>query len=220
MNLKNLFITSVATLGLACTGTADSPVNVLNAVAFDDSCSPDKSLYTPWGELNLDLVNTLGYGSATWVFYWESNLQPISTNVGGDVVSGADMNDFIAERVEVTYTLEPAVNGVSELAAQSTSQYSVLRPGAKEEGQVAIPLIPPQTMQELQSLGIAGTGATLKATFTVHGRLRGGREIASNPVTFPINVFSTPAPTCGTGEVLDVVGCGAPLNSAYACVTP
>lgn len=202
MNLKKLLLVLplVAAASSGCV-SSDSPIVVLNNHVVDASCSIDNTLSISQG--SLDLSVGVGYIGR---FAVESNLQPITVEVGSDTVAGADQNDFVVERIDISYS-NPLGGAVPP--AVTIPLHFVIRAGARAQNtNMGIDLLPANARASLA--GVGATGTIVVATFTVTGSLRSGRTFTSNDVNFPIEVFESGFSGCGAGQTLELNGpCGS-----------
>lgn len=221
MNPKHLLLTAVAAAALSGCGVPDSPIRILDAVALkpgesDSGCEPESGKYVDSLPLDLALARAYSGLSGGWIFHWESTLQPSKVVVGGDVLSGAESNDFYAEAVDLSFRLEPSLATLSDT---SVPLHAVLRAGqGGNDNTVGIPLMPASTVQELLAVSLTPTGAYLYVTFTVRGHRGGGSALSSIPVTFPIHVYdSGVAPGCPTDSQPVLSSCGGVLAADVTC---
>lgn len=221
MNTKRFVFASLAASWLAGCGVADNPIRIHNAVAYSNTCSREFTSYVSGVDLDIGLANAQNSLNGWWVFWWESNFQPSKTSVGGEVISGEEANDFIAEAVDLRYRVD---GGEVSLEPASVPYYAVLRAGAGPQGsQVGIELLPPAQMAALKGAATTPAGYYVYVTFSVRGRRAGGGEARSNEVTFPIRVYQGAGPvapaSCPTGTVPGIDNaCGGVLDSRYGCV--
>lgn len=205
MNLKK-YLLALPLVAATLTGcvASDSPILVLNAAALptgpDADCSSlDQQLVRSSGRL--DLSAGVGYFA---FFFIESNLQAVQTDVDGEVVAGAEQNDFVADRIDITYA-NPVGGPVP--GALSQPIHFVLRANS-EAGTISVNLLPEPARAALAGVGFAGT--QIEARFRVHGTIRSGRTISSNEVTYPITVFESSFAGCAAGTVPLATGvCGS-----------
>lgn len=191
MNFKKLLLVLplVATAMSGCV-SSDSPIVVLNNHPVDGSCTIQNDLAISQGALDLSLR-----GSYIAHFAVESNLQPLSVVVGDDQVAGPDQNDFVVERVDITYS-NPSGGAVP--AAVTIPMHFVIRAGAEaESNNMGINLLPLSAVPALAGVGPGGT--IVVATFKVTGSLRSGRTFTSNAVNFPIEVYESGFTSCPAG---------------------
>lgn len=218
MSLKKQLL-MLPLIAVAATGCvqSDSPIVILNRQVMDDTCSVVEGVYRPSGSLNLSVE--MGYYA---YFEVESNLQALSTDVDGEVVAGPDQNDFITERIDITYT---SPSGATVPAAVTVPYYAAIRAGAEAtDNSIVVDLLPQASRVALA--GVGTQGATIIAEFQLHGSLRSGRPISSNVVGYPIQVYEATVPTCPSGyEATGECGAmggqdGAPVLCASATTTP
>src|SRR5690606_39070378 len=106
----------------------------------------------PSGSLNLSVG--MGYNA---FFAIESNMQQLSTDVDGEVVAGPDQNDFIAERIDITYS---SPSGAAVPAAVTVPYYAAIRAGTTaEESTIVVDLLPRASRDALA--GVGTNGATI-----------------------------------------------------------
>lgn len=212
MSLKKQLL-MLPLIAVAATGCveSDSPIVILNRLVMSDTCTVVENVYRPSGSLNLSAG--MGYPA---FFDIESNMQGLSTDVDGEVVAGPDQNDFISERIDITYS---SPSGAAVPAAVTVPYYAAIRAGAPSgDNSIVVDLLPQAARVALA--GVGAQGATILAEFQMHGRLRSGRAISSNTVSYPIQVYEAPVPTCpfgylGTGECGSMGGQdGAPIVCA------
>lgn len=138
-------------------------------------------------------------------FSVESNLQPVETQVGGDVIAGSERNDFIVKQQILNYTL----SGTSAAFEQETlAIYSVIRPGATNR--TIVDLIGPRAYATLLANVPAGSAAELIVNFQLAGNLASGPAVRSTIASFPITVFNSGFAGCPSGTGLNP---GGPCSS-------
>jgi hypothetical protein len=191
---------------------SDSPIRILNAAAVpfgedaDCTAAPEPNIFKTGGSLDLAAGVGVGYQQA---FFFESNFQEVGVTVGPDTVSGPSVNDFVVDRMDLSFQMTPALAPLDNI---TRPVYFTIRPGQPEESFFHVNLIPFSTLQALRDAVPVGTSADLLVSFTLRGRVQSGGPLSSNTVTFPIRVFKSNFPgfdTCPHGPVLNGV-CGGP----------
>ena len=171
MNLKN-YLLALPLVAASLTGcvSSDSPILVLNAAALPsgvgaDCSSPSEELVVSQG--SLDLSGGVGFIAT---FFIESNLQATETNVDGEVVAGPEQNDFITDRIDITYTNQV---GGPVPGALSEPKYFVLARG-RQGSFISVNLLPEAARAALAGVGPVGTEMTRQIPLTSRASARDG----------------------------------------------
>ncbi|HME91366.1 MAG TPA: hypothetical protein VKE49_08070, partial [Myxococcaceae bacterium] len=138
-------------------------------------------------------------------------LQVINTTVPPDTVAGPQRNDWIADRIVFTYASLPSLG----LQPEQIDFHFVLKPSGTSGstgGYIRLNLIAPQALQALVSRVTPGNLVELYVTMQIFGELASGQKIATNKVTYTIDVFNSGFMGCRTpGDVRAPTGpCGLP----------
>jgi hypothetical protein len=190
-------------------GVNESPIKLLDVAAMEALSTVEETVCTPSSDFFLSAgavdINPLVSPIPTY-FAWfrmESNMQPIVTATGGDVIAGASRNDWYSSRVFYTYESIPPTTWESE----SNPAYIVLRAaeGDDRTGGIVLNLIQPKAAARLTTLA---TPLELFVSVRVDGALSSGQAISSNTITFPINVYRSGFTGCGSAPLALTGPCG------------
>ncbi|HVE87532.1 MAG TPA: hypothetical protein VND93_31960 [Myxococcales bacterium] len=190
----------------------DMSVFVEGARFLDNTCAVSGDTNLAAG--SLDIGPPLAFGvlpSYFAHFQIRSELEPITTESGGDVLAGEARNEFVATDVLITYSLSTGAG-----VPQATDPiYFVVPPGATDSS-IQFNLLDPAASQVIANAVGAGTAASLLVTFRFQGNVRSSSTGTLIPmhtpeVRFPITVTNRPTtlPTCTSPAVPVINGpCG------------
>jgi hypothetical protein len=213
---------------LAGCAPTDLSVLILNAHPVNDDCQiDDRAVYVPEGFLDLGPAATLGFQPGyIALFSARSELQPISEEVGGDVIASGTRNDFLVNTAVYSYAADPPMAGLPQ--NQRVPYYTVIAAGAAQDQSVGGNLITNQAAGIVLANVSAGQVSELLVTFYYEGRIRSspvGTITRTNQITYPIRVVNSGGarvPTCTAPEVPVITGpCGNSQDSyVVECAAP
>lgn len=205
--MKNLTL-PLAALALAAFGCApadsDSAIRILSARAIPSSAGVCTFADTESPSLTRGSLDISSRNRYLAQFGIESILLPLETEVGDEVIAGAERLDFIADQMVVNYTLSGSSVTFEE---EALAMYALIRAGASAEQ--IVDLIGPKAAATLATAVPVGGVAELLVRFQLRGHLASGAAIRSTEITFPITVFNSGFTGCATGEGFNPAGpCG------------
>lgn len=146
-------------------------------------------------------------------FDMQSDLQQISTTVGGETIAGPGRNDFFANEIVFSYEASPSFGFEQE----AIPIHFVIPAGAgSDKSYVILNLIAPKAAQQLTTWAPTGAGIppdqpyNLTVTLQARGNLQSGQPITTNEVSYPIRVFNSGFPGCPGGAQARTGPCGLP----------
>jgi hypothetical protein len=141
-------------------------------------------------------------------FNFESNLEQVSTTVGGVEFGGPERADVVFEEVQLEYATQPALP--NPLPPERLPLRAVVRAGAAATSFIIVDLVGEQAaFGLLECVQRGGPPITLLVTLKLKGERASGGSIESTEATFPIRVSSSPACETGTRPATGGV-CGLP----------
>jgi len=225
---RHLLLLPLVVAAAACSAQPSISVVVTAARAPGDNCDfSDPTKYVEGGAVDMSV-----FGAASnyfQVFSWESQLQQISTTVNGDVIASSQANTFVANYAQLTYilgsgttcsTATPCPAGsfcsagfcAQSLAPGIINMSATITAGATpDKNSVGVELLTGDAAAAANAVVVPGTSTTLLVTFQIAGNLVSGASSMTNPITYPLTLF-TCAPAAAGG------GCAAP-NSDLTCPT-
>jgi hypothetical protein len=221
--MKPLIAASMIAAAVAASGCAPPDMSV-----FVEGASFLNSACTKSGEINLirgslDLGPSAAAGTLPryfGLFGLRSDLEPVTTKVGDDILAGDSRNEFIATSVNISYTL---ANGASVPQA-SEPIYFVIPPGTTNNT-IQFQMLSPAAATVIGGAVTAGTATTLLITFQFEGNVRSSANgllpMHTPQVIFPVDVYNQAPvlPTCTAPATASLVGpCGNSQESfSFEC---
>ncbi|HEY8212415.1 MAG TPA: hypothetical protein VIG99_33255 [Myxococcaceae bacterium] len=210
--MRTLFAASLfAAAAIAASGCAPSDLSVFVEEAFlmDDECAKGDTILVKG---SLDLGPSVTAGSLPryiGLFRLRSDLEPIVTQVGDDILAGTSRNEFIATTVTLSYNLASGAG----VPAATEPIYFVIPPGATNST-ILFNMLNTAAAQAIAGSVPVGSQDTLLVNFQFNGNVRsagGGLLPLHTPqVSFPITLYQTvpSIPSCSTGVPVLVGPCG------------
>jgi hypothetical protein len=200
---------AVALVAVGCVPN-DSPIRLLGARPLLPSDTGEcKAAEIQLLSGSLDVSATNAY---VIQFDVQSDLQQISTTVGGETVAGPGRNDFFANEIVYSYASTPSF----AFEQEAKPVHFVVPAGAgSDKSFVILNLIAPKAAQQLTTWVPTGAGIppdqpyNLNVTIQARGNLQSGQAITTNQVTYPIRVFNTGFAGCPGGAQARTGPCGS-----------
>ena len=183
---RHLLLLPLVAAAAACSAQPSISVVVTAARAPGDNCDfSDPTKYVEGGAVDMSVFGAAS--SYFQVFSWESQLQQISTTVNGDVIASSQANTFVANRVELSYILVGGTNPPNGLINMSATITAGATP---DKNSVGVELLTGDAAAAAAAVVTPGTSTTLLVTFQIAGNLVSGASASTNPITFPLTLFS------------------------------
>jgi len=211
--MRTLFAALSIAAVAASTGCAplDMSVFVEGASFLDESCATTGDVQLIRGTLDVGphiALNTapryIGH------FGLRSELQPLETASGDDVLAGSARNEFVADSVILNYTL-----GSGAGVASATERIFFVIPPATTDGFIQFNMLNTAAANAIAGSVPANGEDQLLISFQFQGNVRSAANalipMHTPTVVFPVRVRNTPTtlPTCATGSTPVIRGpCG------------
>jgi hypothetical protein len=219
--MKPLFAAlSIAFAAAASSGCAplDMSVFVEGASFLDESCSSTGDVQLIRGSLDVGphlAMNTLP--RYVGHFGLRSDLQPLETASGDDVLAGSSRNEFVANAVILEYTLGSGAG----VATATEPIYFVIEP-ASTDGFIQFNMLNEQAASSIAGSLAPNAEDQLLISFQFQGNVRSASNalipMHTQEVVFPVRVRNTPTtlPACAAPTVPVIRGpCGNSQESYF-----
>lgn len=213
--MKRFVLPLLAATALGACVENQTPIRILNAVPFDDSCKAASGVYSPSADLEIGYAESSPASLALFqLFQVESNLQAPASGTADPAG-----NDFVVSEVELNYTSQPSATYQTE----RLPYFAVIRAGARADQQnIGVNLIGPAAAQTLFSLLPTQTAGTVQLGVSIKlvGKV-GGQAEESNTVVFPVTVFhQATASACVSPNFLGREACTGTPTCIASTTTP
>lgn len=200
---------------------AEMSVFVEGAATLDNTCVPNTDVELIRGSLDLGAAAAAGVAPRYFGhFGLRSDLESTTIKSGEDTLAGDTRNEFVADHVRISYTLQ----GGATVPEALEPIYFVVPPGSTDSS-IQFQMLSKDAAQVIAGAVPNGADDTLTITFNFEGNVRAGTnsplKLSTTKVAFPVRLVNRTPPTltCAAPAVQTVVGpCGNAQESfTYAC---
>ncbi len=183
-----------------------SPIRIVNIFPINTGsggteCKLDSTITQGRGRLDAsgggDYVVVLGVVSEL-----DDSTQIVSNR--GVALTGPQKRNFVVDTVGLTYKSNPVI----QFEAEQLQQYFEVLPGS-DDNRMSVDIIGDKAADRLRTM-VTDTTTTTQLTVTIQlkGHLASGESVSSNPINFPIEVFTSDANCPEPGNVAHTGPCG------------